>query len=168
MKFIVALVCAGLLPVSAMAASTKPATAPAPAAAPAAATAEPTEPVDPSKAQINVTIDGIESDEGTIMVALCNKALSHDGCQFFEKTPAVVGSVTVNFVNITPGMWAVAAFQDKNDSGEMDTIMGIPKEPYGLSNDAASHMIPTLKDAQLKMQAGTNDIEMKIGSFMKK
>lgn len=176
MRFVFAALLAGLLPVAAMAASSTPnpaaSTTPNPAVAPApnaAAPTEATEPVDPTKAQIHVTVDNVETDEGAVRVALCNKALSQDGCQFFESVPAEIGSVSVTFENIAPGPWAVAAFQDKNGSGEMDkNFIGLPLEPYALSNDATSHMIPTLKDALVKMAAGANEVHLKLGSFMKK
>lgn len=50
----------------------------------------------------------------------------------------------------------------------MDTTFGIPKEPYALSNNASEHMIPTLKDAVVKIVPGPNEVHLKLGMFMGK
>jgi uncharacterized protein (DUF2141 family) len=119
-------------------------------------------------ARIIVVVENVEDDSGSVKVALCNKALSEDGCQFVQEVPAVPGAVTVTFENIAPGPWAVAAFHDKNKSGAMDkTFIGTPTEPYALSNKATEHMIPTLKDAIVKIKSGDNEIHVTLGMFMK-
>ena len=45
-------------------------------------------------------------------------------------------SVTYVFKNIPVGKYAIAAFQDSNVDGKLNTNMfGVPKEPYGFSNN---------------------------------
>lgn len=115
---------------------------------------------------VTVIVENVETDEGVVKVALCNKGLSEDGCQSFSRVQASPGKVTAIFENVPPGMWAIAAFHDRNQSGDMDSTFGIPKEPYALSNNATDHMIPTLKDAQIKIAAGPNEVRVKLGLFM--
>lgn len=46
------------------------------------------------------------------------------------------GYATVTFPDLKPGTYGVAVFQDKNGNGKMDKgLFGIPKEPYGFSNN---------------------------------
>lgn len=139
MRFLVAAALVGLTPV-------------------AAAAADP--------ATVTVFVENVETDVGVVKVALCNKSLSEDGCQVFAEVPAVPGIVTAVFENVVAGQWAIAAFHDRNKSGAMDTTFGIPKEPYALSNNATERMIPTLKDAVVKIIPGPNEIHVKLGMFM--
>lgn len=40
------------------------------------------------------------------------------------------------FENLTQGEYAISLFHDENSNGELDkNLMGIPKEPFGFSND---------------------------------
>ena len=57
------------------------------------------------------------------------------------------------FKNLKKGDYAVSLFHDENDNKIMDTkIFGIPKEPYGFSNDATGFMgPPKFKDAKFNL-----------------
>jgi uncharacterized protein (DUF2141 family) len=119
-----------------------------------------------STATVTVIVDKVESTKGNVTVGLCDRGLSPDGCAVFQKTPAVVGAVSVTFDNVKPGRWAVAAFQDENNSGDMDTLLKVPREPYALSNNAATEMVPQLKDALVPIKAGDNEVRLSLGRFM--
>ena len=36
---------------------------------------------------------------------------------------------------ITPGTYAIAVFHDENSNGRLDTMLGIPREGFGFSNN---------------------------------
>lgn len=65
--------------------------------------------------------------------------------------------------NISPGDYAVAIFQDINGNGKIDTFFfGIPKEPYGFSNNARKLMgPPSFKDCKFQIANDTR-IEIKL------
>jgi uncharacterized protein (DUF2141 family) len=45
--------------------------------------------------------------------------------------------------DVPKGTWAVLVYQDANENGELDrNLLGIPKENYGFSRDAASRFGP--------------------------
>lgn len=53
------------------------------------------------------------------------------------------GHLTVHFSDLPPGQYAAAAFQDFNGNGKLDkNFLGIPKEPYGFSQEARGAMGP--------------------------
>jgi uncharacterized protein (DUF2141 family) len=161
--FLIALI--ALAPAAAWA-QTVPSTPAAPKAQKTAAQSTTVAVPAPTTATITVIIDKVESDKGNVVVGLCNRGLTPDGCDMTLKTPAAVGEVSVTFENVKPGRWAVAAFQDENSSGDMDTLFKVPREPYALSNDAASEVVPTLKDALVPIKAGDNEVRLSLGRFM--
>lgn len=59
--------------------------------------------------------------------------------------------------SVTPGTYALKVFQDLNGNGKLDTgWMGIPKEPYGFSNNAMGRFgPPALDDLWFDIAEGT-------------
>ena len=79
-------------------------------------------------------------------------ALLNDTKENFDKSEAAFRSAKVEikdnkaeivFKDIPLGTYAIMAFHDENDNGKFDTGMfGIPKEPYGISNNAIEKFGP--------------------------
>ena len=113
-----------------------------------------------------VTVENVESNKGDVSVALCDKGLSKDGCPFGTGRTAATGTMEFVFENIPPGNYAVVAFHDLNSNREFDQILGVPREPYALSKDAANKMIPTFKDAALAIGEGETRVTIKMHRFM--
>ncbi|WP_085318115.1 DUF2141 domain-containing protein [Derxia lacustris] len=91
-------------------------------------------------ADLSVDIDGVASQRGHLAVALYNRAdgfpAEAGGVQAQRVAPAA-GRSSVVFRNLAPGNYAVAVYHDENDNQKLDRgLFGIPKEPYGFSNDA--------------------------------
>ena len=63
----------------------------------------------------------------------------------------------VSLKEVPAGTWAVLAYQDENENGELDrNFIGIPKENYGFSRDAASRFgPPDFDDAAIEVREGT-------------
>jgi uncharacterized protein (DUF2141 family) len=54
-----------------------------------------------------------------------------------RNVPARTGEMTVVLEGLTPGPYALALHHDENANGKMDTsLLGLPQEGYGFSNDA--------------------------------
>jgi uncharacterized protein (DUF2141 family) len=113
-----------------------------------------------------VTVENVESNKGDVSVALCDKGLSKDGCPFGTGKTAVTGTMEFVFESIPPGNYAVVAFHDVNSNREFDQTLGVPREPYALSKDAANKMIPTFKDAALAIGEGETRVTIKMQRFL--
>ena len=114
---------------------------------------------------IALTIDNIATAKGSIMVAVYNSEdtfLSDD--QTFTALSEPIsqkGELTVRFKDLPYDTYTIAIFHDVNGNGELDTnLFGVPKEPYGFSNNAVSKWGPPkyevarfdLEEAKLNMQ----------------
>jgi uncharacterized protein (DUF2141 family) len=89
---------------------------------------------------LGIEITGLKNDKGVIML------------QLFDENEKVIdqkkGEIKDNkciiiFRDLKPGKHAVRYFHDENLSGVMETnMLGIPKEGYGFSNNAAGPFGP--------------------------
>jgi uncharacterized protein (DUF2141 family) len=63
--------------------------------------------------------------------------------------------VRIRFTDLNPGEYAVAAFQDRNGNGRLDTNFAkTPLEPWGMSNDPRPQKrAPTFDDAKFAVPA---------------
>lgn len=93
---------------------------------------------------ISVTVSNINKAEGNVEISLYNnaEAFPHSKGRYKTGNATVKGnSVTYEFKNIPDGEYAIALFHDANNNGMMDkNIFGIPKEPYGFSNNVVPKM----------------------------
>ncbi len=127
--------------------------------------------------ELRVTIRGIASSSGTLMVALYDSGdhfrtaianagklgLATDRSRLVGiSMRAVAGAQSVVFTDLKPGAYAVITFHDKNDNGKLDkNRWGAPTEGYGFSNDAEGFLsAPSFKDAAVTL--GSNDANITI------
>ena len=102
---------------------------------------------------LKVEITGMDTDKGKVFLALYNSEAT-----FLKKSEDTKGENAIVkdkraiaiFKGLKKGEYAISLFHDENDNNKMDTkIFGIPKEPYGFSNDAKGFMgPPKFKDAK--------------------
>lgn len=102
---------------------------------------------------LKVEITGMDTDKGKVFLALYNSEAT-----FLKKSEDTKGANAIVkdkraiaiFKGLKKGEYAISLFHDENDNNRMDTkIFGIPKEPYGFSNDAKGFMgPPKFKDAK--------------------
>ena len=122
---------------------------------------------DEVSARIVVTIIGFESDAGQVMVALWDDPEHFPtGENHVAALRAVIkdGSAQLEFVDVAPGEYALSVFHDENDNGELDTgFMGIPKEPFGASNDARGRFgPPKFDDARFPVDDGVVELTVNL------
>lgn len=90
-------------------------------------------------ADIVVQLENLEPGEGSVNVALFRTAeeFTDDPYKTLrQKIKTGQSGASLSFKDIQPGTYAIAVYQDLNDNGELDTnFVGIPKEPYGFSNN---------------------------------
>ncbi|MFY9242784.1 MAG: DUF2141 domain-containing protein [Polaribacter sp.] len=94
----------------------------------------------------------MNTDTGKVFLALYNSPETFlKTSEDTKGTNAVVKGkkAVAYFKGLKKGEYAISLFHDENDNNKMDTkIFGIPKEPYGFSNDATGFMgPPKFKDA---------------------
>lgn len=105
---------------------------------------------------LTVAVSGIESDDGEIGCALYRSA---DGFPMEPAKatqqwhPAEKRGVECRFDGLEPGAYALAVSHDFNGNRETDTnFVGIPKEPWGVSNNVRPFMrAPTFEEAQVRL-----------------
>lgn len=107
---------------------------------------------DSNSGNIMVTITGLKTDKGNIVLALVNSKESFDSEEitpFMGATAQVKeGLATYVFKNVPYGEYAIKFFQDENGSGKLEyNLFSIPREQYGFSNNVPSK---DYKKAQFK------------------
>ncbi len=102
-------------------------------------------PTDPTPHQLTVVLNGV-GEGGYVRVAVYAESTDFSDSSSAIATAnleARLGSVTAVFPDLPPGTYAVAAFHDKDGSGEVSTnFLGMPTERYGFSNDARGVLGP--------------------------
>jgi len=106
--------------------------------------------------KLTVMVKGISKIQGNILLALYNSETTFLK-ERYKSSVTKVTQETVRVVveGIEKGTYGVAIYQDLNKNNELDTnILGIPKEPYGFSNNASGRFgAPSFSDVQFKMQS---------------
>jgi len=113
--------------------------------------------------QINVTVSGVTPNGTGVLVALCTSSLDPNTCERGDRKPASGTTVRFTFENVAPGRIAVAAFQDLDGSGSIErTNLGLPREPFGFSNDAGRSRRPTFDAAAFNVGYGTLNVSVRL------
>ena len=104
-------------------------------------------------AELRLTVDGIRSEQGKVMVAL---HAPKSGVSFPDGAGAVAaqwraarsGALEFVFTGLPAGRFAIAVFHDENGNDALDTnLLGIPKEGYAFSENARGFAGPPSFDA---------------------
>ena len=112
---------------------------------------------------LKVSIEGLNSDEGKLFVAL------YDHRDDFLKNPyqgeiveIINGKAIVEFSQLPQGTYAISSFHDENNNGLLDkNYFGIPKEPNACSNNAKARFGPP-KYADAKFNLEKDETSIKI------
>lgn len=114
-----------------------------------------------------VDIKGFADSEGYAMVAVFDSEAAYkEGSPKTAKAKARVTDQKARavFKDLKYGTYAVAMFHDRNANGEIDkNVMGIPKEPYGHSNNARGIFGPPPFDkVKIELDGPEKQIEIKL------
>ena len=100
-----------------------------------------------AQGKIEVTIKNVKEAKGTIRVALFNNETDFLKQAVESKVVKASDDARIVFENLKPGDYAISVIHDVNENKELDKgFMGIPKEPYGFSNDARGKFGPPSYD----------------------
>ncbi len=124
-------------------------------------------PQDQQKALI-VTVTNLKDTKSPVYLALYNNSQSFSKMEGMYKgakgNPNGKSTVEIILPNLEPGTYAFAIYQDTNGNGKLDTgFMGIPKEPYALSNNFKPMFSgPTFEKCSFKFSGKTTNIQIEI------
>jgi uncharacterized protein (DUF2141 family) len=111
-------------------------------------------------ARIVVTIDGLHSGRGNVVVALYSRSEGFPDGDYSDrhvKLRASTAPLTVIFDDLAPGTYAVGAYHDENANNKFDTnFIGYPAEGYALSNGIRA-IISRPRFSEASFQVGEGD-----------
>lgn len=120
-----------------------------------------------NKGELTVVLKGVKV-QGTLYVSLYDKekGFPMQSDNAFKNNIKVVASSTekVVFKDLPYGEYAISAWHDENGNGKMEkSLIGIPKEGIGVSNDAKGKMgPPKFKDAKFQLNTVSKIIEITV------
>jgi len=129
----------------------------------------PTHPASLRKTNLKVEIQNVRVLEGTVHIALFRPGKDFPEGKPLEGRRMEVASKSVQMMfSVEPGNYAIAVYHDENGNGKMDKRMfGIPKEPYGFSNNFKPVMsVPKFSDCQFTVGASGKIISIKLTSAL--
>jgi len=94
----------------------------------------------PGQCSLEIRITGLKNNTGPVMLQLFD-----ENEKVIDQAKASIKemSTVIKFTDLRPGKYAFRFFHDENLSGIMETgRLGIPKEGYGFSNNAATPFGP--------------------------
>ena len=98
------------------------------------------------KTGLTISVAGLKSDRGTVLASLyaSETGFAKSAGAALLSAPIPPGNAaTIRFAGLAPGLYAVLLVHDENGNGRLDTgPFGIPREPYGASNDPKRRMGP--------------------------
>ncbi|MCM4159915.1 DUF2141 domain-containing protein [Antarcticibacterium flavum] len=106
---------------------------------------------------IEVEITNFDNNTGVAFIGLYNSEGAFLKTLYKgEKAEIKNRKVVLTFEDIPNGTYAISAFHDADENGELTTnFIGIPKEKYGASNNAPSRFgPPKWKDARFEVRNG--------------
>lgn len=95
---------------------------------------------------LTLKVTNIQKVVGDISIALFDNGdefPGHANCYIGINLPVSSNELTYVFKDIPSGTYAIALYHDIDKNGELNANwIGIPREPYGFSNDAMGTMGP--------------------------
>ncbi len=109
---------------------------------------------------VMVELSGLQGATGNIYIAVYDSDSTWLGDEAVMHQKVVIaesldGELVRTELQLPLGDYALSAFYDQNDDGELDTnFIGLPKEPIGLSNNAVGKFgPPSYSDAVFSLGA---------------
>jgi uncharacterized protein (DUF2141 family) len=116
-------------------------------------------------ADLTVEVEGVTSADGEVAVALFDNAAAFPAkFAHGQRVKAEGKTAVVVFRDLPPGRYAVSAYHDANHNKKLDRgLFGIPKEPYGFSQDARGFGgPPEFRDAAFELPAAGTRVGVRV------
>ena len=118
--------------------------------------------------ELEVVVHGT-ADGGIVNWALYADEEQHESGKQMRggRQQAAGDSTTVSLGPVEPGRYSVAVFLDEDADGKFDSnFLGIPKEPFGFSNDVMGALgKPSFEKASFEVGANGARIELTLTAF---
>jgi uncharacterized protein (DUF2141 family) len=116
-----------------------------------------------SAATLNVSISNVQPNGTFVLVSLCSDGLEPDFCKSGMRQSATQATADFQFTDVPPGRYAVVAFQDFAGTGSLTrTKMGLPLEPFAISNNAGRVHSPTFEQAAFSLEEPGTTIKLRL------
>ena len=119
----------------------------------------------PAKTSLTIEVHNVRTLNGAVYVALFRPGKDFPEGKPIEgkKVDATSERVHTSFT-VEPGEYAIAVYHDENGNGKMDKRMfGIPKEPYGFSNDFRPKLsAPKFSDCEFSVGDGGKTVRIQL------
>ena len=120
----------------------------------------------PSDVRLFISVDRVMRTEGQMAATVYpddpHRFLAHHGQLAVVRRPSAAPSTSLCVWLPAAGRYEVAVYQDLNGDRRFNrTALGLPAEPYGLSNDPPNLLgLPTFRSVQFPVHAGDNTIHI--------
>lgn len=112
-----------------------------------------------SAESLTITIRNVEDTAATLWLEILDEQAFQGGGEATAAfmVPPRPGAVTVSIDSLPPGAYAIRVMQDLDGDGELTrNAVGMPTDPWGISNDALGQFgPPTWEDARFEMPGTT-------------
>jgi uncharacterized protein (DUF2141 family) len=116
-----------------------------------------------SAATVNVSISNVQPDGSFVLVSLCSGGLEIESCHSGMRQSATHPTADFQFTEVPPGRYAIVAFQDIAGTGSLvRTKMGLPLEPFAISNNAGRLHSPTFEQAAFRLEEPGTTIKLRL------
>ena len=128
--------------------------------------AQPCSPED--EARLNVNVQGVRSSEGEVAITVYSDRKSEflrSGTKLERnRVPAEQGVTRDCLVLPGPGTYAVTVYHDEDGDRDFDrSMIGMPAEGYGFSNDPATVLsLPSFEDVLVEAAPGDTEITITV------
>lgn len=110
-------------------------------------------------AELELTVERVRNERGVLHLCVTRDTRHFPDCSgdsraLRRSVPASTRSV--QFEDLSPGLYAVSIVHDENENGELDSFIGIPREGFGFSgNEAPRFGPPSFRQAAIELSAGS-------------
>jgi uncharacterized protein (DUF2141 family) len=113
-------------------------------------------------ATVDIKVENV-AGKGKVSVAVCDRERFLKQCAYTASVPAEAGEVKISVPDVPPGTFAVVAYEDANDNGQLDRTLGIPTESWGMSRDARANFgPPTFEEAAIEVKEEPTVVSVKL------
>jgi uncharacterized protein (DUF2141 family) len=115
---------------------------------------------------VSITVTGAVPNGSRVFVALCSNSLEPSSCHIGESKMAQTPTVKFAFANVEPARYAILAFQDLEGTGILErSKLGLPLEPFALSNNAGRTGKPTFEAAAVTVGPSGGEFQLGLRSL---
>jgi uncharacterized protein (DUF2141 family) len=116
--------------------------------------------------EVSVTVTGAIPNGTRVFVALCSHSLEPSSCHIGDSQFAQSTSLNFAFKDIEPARYAILAFQDLDGTGTLQrSKLGLPLEPFALSNNAGRTGKPSFESAAVTIGPEGGEFQLALRSL---